>query len=109
MGTIILGFEISIGMNRRSEITRRDLLRSIAMGFATGPRNWRISSSTSPVEFVDVAARAGIAFRHDNAASSQKYLIQTMGAGCSWIDDDQDGLVDLYLVNSGSGGGRLRQ
>ena len=36
---------------------------------------------------------------HDNAASPEKYLIETMGAGCAWIDYDQDGLLDLYLVN----------
>ena len=54
----------------------------------------------NPVTFVDVAPRAGISFVHDNAASAQKYLIETMGAGCGWIDYDQNGLLDLYLVNS---------
>jgi hypothetical protein len=53
-----------------------------------------------PVRFVDVTASAGISFHHDNAASAEKYLIETMGAGCAWIDYDQDGLLDLYLVNS---------
>jgi hypothetical protein len=51
------------------------------------------------VKFVDVAQAAGIAFQHDNAASSDKYLIETMGSGCGWIDYDQNGLFDLYLVN----------
>src|SRR5438445_11763457 len=49
--------------------------------------------------FVDVARSAGITFVHDNAASPEKYLIETMGSGCAWIDYDQDGLLDLYLVN----------
>ena len=49
---------------------------------------------------MDVARQSGINFLHDNAASPQKYLIETMGAGCGWIDYDQDGLLDLYLVNS---------
>jgi hypothetical protein len=49
---------------------------------------------------VDVTERGGIRFRHDNAGSSEKYLIETMGAGCAWIDYNQDGLLDLYLVNS---------
>ena len=70
------------------------------MGFAASSRNWKFSPPTTPVEFVDIAARAGITFKHDNAASPQKYLIETMGAGCGWIDYDQNGLLDLYLVNS---------
>lgn len=53
----------------------------------------------SPVRFVDVARPAGITFRHENAASSEKYLVETMGSGCAWIDYDQNGLFDLYLVN----------
>jgi len=52
-----------------------------------------------PVTFVDAVPSAGITFRHDNAASPQKYLIETMGSGCGWIDYDQNGLMDLYLVN----------
>jgi len=52
------------------------------------------------VTFTDVAGKAGIDFVHDNAATSEKYLIETMGAGAAWIDYDQDGLLDLYLVNS---------
>lgn len=51
------------------------------------------------VQYTDITAAAGIRFRHDNAASSEKYLIETMGSGCGWIDYDQNGLMDLYLVN----------
>ena len=58
----------------------------------------RASSSVQPT-FKDITASAGISFVHDNAASSEKYLIETMGSGCGWIDFDQNGLLDLYLVN----------
>jgi hypothetical protein len=54
---------------------------------------------TTPVTFADIARTAGINFVHDNAATPEKYLIESMGAGCAWIDYDQDGLMDLYLVN----------
>ena len=53
-----------------------------------------------PVTFVDVAAAAGIGFRHDNAATPEKYLIETMGSGAAWIDYDGDGLLDIYFANS---------
>jgi hypothetical protein len=52
------------------------------------------------VMFRDVTAAAGITFRHDNAASSEKYLIETMGAGAAWIDFDGDGQLDIYFANS---------
>ncbi len=51
------------------------------------------------VTFTDIAATAGINFVHDNAWTPEKYLIESMGAGCAWIDYDQDGFMDIYLVN----------
>ena len=61
-------------------------------------------ASETPVSFVEVSGAAGISFRHDNAASPEKYLIETMGGGCGWIDYNQDGLLDLYLVNGAATG-----
>jgi hypothetical protein len=64
------------------------------------PRSaWSGAAAPIPVTYVDVAAASGITFQHDNAASAEKYLIETMGSGCGWIDYDQNGLLDLYLVN----------
>jgi len=89
-----------------STISRRDLLRglgSVSIVLASGRSAWP-AIGTGPVSFVDVAGLAGITFHHDNAASSEKYLIETMGAGCGWIDYNQDGLLDLYLVNGAATG-----
>ena len=88
-------------MKTFSTISRRDLLKglgSVSIVLATGRSAWP-AIGTGSVSFLDVAGAAGITFRHDNAASSEKYLIETMGAGCGWIDYNQDGLLDLYLVN----------
>jgi hypothetical protein len=54
-----------------------------------------------PVRFTDVREAAGITFEQDAAATDQKYFIETMGSGVGWIDYDQDGLLDLYLVQQG--------
>ncbi len=62
-------------------------------------RSHSATPSSTPVTYLDVARPAGITFQHDNAASPEKYLIETMCAGCGWIDYNQDGLLDLYLVN----------
>jgi len=64
--------------------------------------SFRGGAAVNPVRYVDVASSAGISFQHDNAASPEKYLIETMGSGCGWIDYDQNGLLDLYLVNGAS-------
>jgi len=68
---------------------------------ACAPLGVRRAFAQAPpsVKFIDIAESAGIDFRHDNAASSEKYLIETMGSGCGWIDYNQDGLLDLYLAN----------
>ncbi len=56
-------------------------------------------ASEQAVEFVDVTRQAGIDFRHQNFESGQKYYVETIGAGCAFFDYDQDGYLDIYLVN----------
>ncbi len=88
-------------MARFSKFSRRDLLKAIGTAAACAPLSPRGTFAQTPpsVKFIDIVESAGIDFRHDNAASSEKYLIETMGSGCGWIDYDQDGLLDLYLAN----------
>ncbi|MGE0126899.1 MAG: CRTAC1 family protein [Blastocatellales bacterium] len=54
----------------------------------------------APVEFTDVTAQAGIRFRHNNGAYGKKYLPETNGSGCAFLDYDNDGWQDVLLVNS---------
>src|SRR5712692_4203428 len=49
--------------------------------------------------FQDRSATAGIGFRLENHPTDQKYLIETMTGGCAFLDYDQDGLLDIFLVN----------
>jgi len=54
------------------------------------------------VAFIEVGSEAGIDFRHENGASSEKYLPETMGSGGLVFDYDSDGWPDLFLVNGGT-------
>lgn len=50
-------------------------------------------------KFVDITEEAGINFVHNSGAFGEKYLPETMGSGCAFIDYDNDGWQDLLLVN----------
>jgi len=52
-----------------------------------------------PAEFRDVTAAAGIKFVHNNGAYGKKYLPETLGPGVAFIDYDNDGWPDIFLVN----------
>lgn len=47
------------------------------------------------------ATKSGISWRHVNGRSPEYYLPETTGAGCAFLDYDNDGWMDIYLVNSG--------
>lgn len=44
---------------------------------------------------------SGINWVHDNAISEQRYLPETLGPGGAFLDYDNDGWMDIYLVNYG--------
>ena len=50
-------------------------------------------------QFTDITQAAGIDFIHNTGAFGQKYLPETMGAGCAFIDYNSDGWQDILLVN----------
>ena len=83
----------------------------IGLGIALSPafnlsfitRAQRNSASTkSVVTFTEVPIKqSGITWVHTNAHSQDRHLPETVGAGCAFLDYDNDGWLDIYLVNSG--------
>jgi enediyne biosynthesis protein E4 len=55
--------------------------------------------NASEVTFRDVTQLAGIRFVHNNGAFGKKYLPETLGPGVAFIDYDNDGWPDIFLVN----------
>src|SRR5260370_40316400 len=55
---------------------------------------------SGPIEFTDVSTQAGIHFKHNSGAFGKKYLPETLGTGCAFLDYDNDGWQDILLVNS---------
>ncbi|HZU24761.1 MAG TPA: CRTAC1 family protein [Bryobacteraceae bacterium] len=60
-------------------------------------------------QFTDVTAAAGIHFVHNSGAFGGKYLPETLGPGCAFLDYDNDGWQDILLVNGMDWPGHRRQ
>lgn len=56
-------------------------------------------TASAQVQFHDITRQAGINFTHNNGAAGKKWLPETMGPGCAFIDYDNDGYPDILLVN----------
>jgi hypothetical protein len=52
-----------------------------------------------PGHFVDITKKSGVNFQYQSSHTSRKYLIETMGAGVALFDYDNDGRLDIFLVN----------
>ena len=56
-------------------------------------------TSDTPGNFVDITAASGVRFQHLASHTSRKYLPETMGSGVALFDYDNDGRLDIFLVN----------
>src|SRR5229473_4674787 len=86
-------------------LPRRGFLRALvcsaaAAAFPSLVRAVDKQNSTYPFSEV-LPALSGINFVHTSGMSLQKYLPESTGAGCAFFDYDNDGWMDIYLVNSG--------
>jgi hypothetical protein len=58
-----------------------------------------LKAGNKPVTYVDVTAQTGIHFKDSNSPTSEKYLIETMTGGVALLDYDNDGYLDIFVVN----------
>ncbi len=92
---------------------RRDFLRSASaagLGAAINPP--RILAQANPYpgfRLTNVTAAAGIDFRHNSGAYGGKFLPETLGSGCAFLDYDADGWQDILLINGMDWPGHRRQ
>jgi hypothetical protein len=64
-----------------------------ALGAVAGP------AASPGFRFVDVTSSAGIHFQHNSGAFGGKFLPETLGSGCAFLDYDRDGWQDMLLIN----------
>jgi hypothetical protein len=94
-------------LRRANNVSRRKFLQAMPV-FAGGaahllhaPMPWGIPGATAPTFEEISAAQSGIHWKHVAGMSPEKHLPETSGAGCAFLDYDNDGWMDIYLVNSG--------
>jgi hypothetical protein len=83
-------------------VDRRHFLR--LAGMASGSLLWappRLALANGPLFTEVLPPQSGISWKHDNAMSPERYLPETCGSGCAFVDYDNDGWMDIYLVNYG--------
>ncbi len=66
-------------------------------------------TSTRGLRLVDVTSQAGIQFHHNSGAYGGKFLPETLGSGCAFLDYDRDGWQDILLINGMDWPGHKRQ
>ena len=95
-------------MNDESKLGLRVRIAAICCALAAvimpmsaqiGPAAAAPESAGQPGSFVDITQGLGIHFLHQAPHTSRKYLIETMGSGVGLFDCDNDGRLDLFLVN----------
>src|SRR5215472_11135668 len=89
--------------NRAPQLSRRSFLFGVSAGALLLPlRSDLFMPDVTRFPFEEIPLeKSGIRWVHSNGKSPEKYLPESTGAGCAFFDYDNDGWMDIYLVNSG--------
>lgn len=69
-------------------------IAGVAIALGSGP-----AAPSNPVTFEEVSAALKVPFEYHHSPTSNKYLIETMGAGVALLDYDNDGRLDIFFTN----------
>ena len=87
-------------MNRRSFLGGMAGLASLPHWARLQALAAQTGATASPgFRFTDVTTPAGIQFKHNSGAFGGKFLPETLGSGCAFLDYDRDGWQDILLIN----------
>jgi hypothetical protein len=83
--------------------SRREFVRASALGLVgSSPLSRALAAGQTQPWFESIPPeRSGITWTHTAGLSPEMFLPETVGAGCAFFDYDNDGWMDIYLVNSG--------
>ena len=87
---------------------RRSLLYGL-LASAAIPYVPAFAASNPGFHLTDVTSAAGIQFKHNSGAYGGKFLPETLGSGCAFLDYDGDGWQDILLINGMDWPGHKRQ
>ena len=89
--------------------SRREFLQLLGrtgtlLSIGSGAQSLFAVDSTDPVIFADITARAGLsgAINISGSANNKQFLLEEMGGGVALLDYDNDGWLDIFLVNGTS-------
>jgi hypothetical protein len=80
----------------------RSLLRWVAAFALISPTTFGVQQRNEAVQFVNVAGKNGVSYKHENGATAEKYMPETMASGALIFDYNNDGWQDLLFTNGGS-------
>lgn len=102
----ILPLRLSVILQQRTCLLSREVLLLSVLGISLlsfaqeAPKAYKTQPvADTPGRFVDIAKKAGVNFQYLSSHTTKKYLIETMGAGVALFDYDNDGRLDIFLVN----------
>lgn len=90
-------------------MNRRDFLAGIFSTAVAASLPGQARDQSPGFRLVDVTSSTGINFKHNSGAFGGKFLPETLGSGCAFLDYDADGWPDILLVNGMDWPGHKRQ